>query len=1083
MDNATSYVQFYTNSHIGNELLYPVSCSFVNACLFPISFNFTTKDELLGRLTFFGFEQRNAILTGNILLFQKAEKNILSILNSQLNMIDNHLATLNKEMFDFTVAENQLVLYNIFGEYTKHKQAQIIKGAAPTQQSKLITIGQLQSATIQRIQNIVIHDRNLYLDDKHIMSYLERLSEMSSIHEAIVSSHKLYKSDTVKYLNMLKELSIGYEKYIYNSESYTFNSEHKIYMSNIDTLNSEHEIRLGSILQQNTRVKESIGQLFSELKKVKGSQFNMSLLSNDIFSDDNVRVFYSSLINTYEKNKETIMSPILKFNLDDRSNVSIFFNSLETTEHVEKYFGDSGTLDGYLKDLRNYQNIKFELQMSKTARMSTINNLIKQTDGSKNRSITLDYILSISSLAKAFSIPNGTESFGKQVKSFDVIQENYHIEKNSKDLFYEDFYYLFDTIRKYGGTIRGIKQVDIIRKNEATIVDNFNVFDKQPKDLLKRYTFSDFIIKQQKSIKTTSSKTLYKDKIFTTNSNIHNILSKETKSFVRYNSNIKFNKELNLLCISDSLIRIVTKEQKKIYKFINGTISKQTKQTEKDIDFMQVTRPQVKESTSTIHLIYENGTVRNTTLPEFRNDTVARNLTFSVLNDPLQIGKNQKGISNRNKWKLIEKNQKEISDKNKLSSIEKDTKELDTVKEIISVSRPTQYEAWILHPGELASVLSREVNIVKNILGASTNERFGEVDSRIVLVEKNKETTTLFDIYFALQKNDKTILINLNQTIDHAEHIVTALDEYKRIEKQLKEVYNSVMEKFDSIEKEIVLSEEYQVEKPSKDIDIFSLPILEHIKYFDMHRLKPLQKSQKHVIISSKGSNSFTRMNEILLIDKFIYTEMYRRWYFLPEDGENDGPYDWMILPMDFPYAQHPEYNIKEHPIIDGGAQALNEIPVSVKKVEDVIEFCFQLWESHLDLYSRYTPEQAVKHFVNLIYEWLTKYLPEMIYKMPKSYPDNYGWKYNDYSYREEYWRIYRWIRWYAEAIIINVKEQDKKNLIGNVYVSKLVNDLVKYFNDHHGKYGMPDVPESSIINKVKGKRHKWLSNNFNKGR
>ena len=1112
MDNATSYVQFYTNSHIGNELLYPVSCSFVNACLFPISFNFTSETSLLGRLTFFGFEQRNASLTGNIILFKKAEKEILSILNSQLNRIDSHIATLNKEMFDYTVPENQLVLQTTFGEYTKHKQVQIIKGTAPTQQNKVITIGQLYNATIKRIQNILIHERNIQLDAKYSISYLKRILEMSSRHESIISSYKSYKSTTVLYQTMLKDLSsferiitptftqlgklqrFDCQQYIYNSKMYSFSLEHKMYLLNINTLKSEHEMRLGAILKQNKPVRETIGQLFNNMKKVKANQFNMSLLSTDIFSNDNIKIFYSSLIKEYTTHKESTISPILKFNAETHANMILFPNGLGTIEHSEKYLGDEDSFGQYLKDLRNYQETQFEIQMSKTAKMATLSH-IEETEGSPKKHITLNYILTIESLAK----------------SFNILVENYHIEKNPKDLFYENFHVLFNRIREHGGTISGITSVDVIRKNEATIIDNFNIIDKQLKDSALRYTFSDFINKKEKDIKTSINNDFDKEKLLTKNSNIHTILDKLDKDSTIHNS-INIDKEQKLLDVNNSLVHFVTKEQKKTYKFVSSSISKINKEIEKSNDFIHVTRPQVKEVTSSINLTFEKGTIRNINVSKTKKYSLIRNLDFSILNKRISIDKDQKEISDRNKLNSIEKNQKEISNRtelnsiekdqkeisnrtelnliekdqkeisdNKLHTIEKDQKEIDDLKELVSVERPIQYEAWILSPGELASVLPREVDILKNILGASTNERLGKIDSRLVLVEKYKETTTLFDIYFALQKEDKTILINLNQTIEHAEHIVTALNEYKQIEKQLKEVYESVMNKFDSIEKEISLSTENQIEKPLKNIEIFSLPILEHLKYFDLKYLINLQKSQKHVIINSEGHKSVTRQNEIILIDKFIYTEMYRRWYFLPEDGENDGPYDWMILPMDFPYAQHPEYNIKEHPIIDGGSHALNEIPVSVKKVEDVIEFCFQLWESHLELYSRYTPEQAVKHFVNLIYEWLTKYLPEMIYKMPKSYPDDYGWKYNDQSYKEEYWRIYRWIRWYAEAIIINVSEQDKKSLVGNIYVSKLVNDMVKYFNDHHGKYGMPNVPESSIINKVKGKRHKWLSNNFNK--
>jgi hypothetical protein len=850
------------------------------------------------------------------------------------------------------------------------------------------------------------------------------------------------------------------------------------------------------------------------MRTVKPNQFSMSLLSSDIFSNENVKVFYEELLRMreyfknkesvttwipwYSKYKESFSSHISEIGTDESSdNIVLSENRINHVLHADKYLQLDNNIDGYLGDLRNYQEIKFETRLSRTARVSTIESMPTFDNDNRVGSIILNYILSIDSLAKVVSLFDNSKSFEKNTKGINVLLENYHIDKNGKngkDVFYENMYSLFSRIKEHGGTlIDGTMKVDVIRKNEASIIDRFDFIDKEFKDSSDRYTFSDFINKQEKNIGTSTSSKFSKDKLTTKISSSDSFLDKQDK-FVSVSGDIRYSSESNLLYLDGSLVHIVTKVQKQVYRLLNTHIDKKVDRFIKiDGKLIPINRQSTHDATISKNNSYLKGSIRNVTLPEIRNYTVTRNTDMSVIYRAISIGKNQKNIGYPGRMPKIEKNQKSIEypgvmpkiDKNqkdigyptKMNDIDKDQKSITENDKPISIDRPTQYEAWILSVDELGYVLPREVDIVKHLLGGSTNDRLGQVDYRIVLVEKNKETTTLFDTYFALQKEEKTILINLNQSVSHAEHIVTALDKYKQIEKQLKEVYNSVMNKFDDIEQKLVLSNKLQIDKPSKNTEIFSLPILEHLKYLDMHRLKPLQKSQKHVIISSEGPESFTRKNEILLIDKFIFTEMYQRWYFLPEDGENDGPYDWMILPMDFPYAQHPEYNIKEHPIVDGGAEALNEIPVSVKKVEDVIEFCFQLWEAHLDLYSRYTPEQAVKHFVNLIYEWLTKYLPEKIYKMPKSYPDDYGWVNYNGVYREEYWRIYRWIRWYAESIIINVLEDDKKRLVGNIYVSKLVNDLVKYFNDHHGKYGMPNVPEPSIINKVKGKRHRWLFN------
>jgi hypothetical protein len=194
-----------------------------------------------------------------------------------------------------------------------------------------------------------------------------------------------------------------------------------------------------------------------------------------------------------------------------------------------------------------------------------------------------------------------------------------------------------------------------------------------------------------------------------------------------------------------------------------------------------------------------------------------------------------------------------------------------------------------------------------------------------------------------------------------------------------------------------------------------------------------------------------------------------------------------MILPANFPYELHPEYNIPTHPFPDGADMALDEILVSVNKIENVIQFAHELWQANVDLYSRFTGDQALRHFLNLFFEWLTKYLPEHVYALPEYYPDqsilpeSERTKLNDNHQIEEYWRIYRWIRWYSEAVILNIPEAQKTEMVGNVYIKILVEDLVKYFNDHHGRFYRPDQPDLSTFDKVKGNRHEWLSKDPNK--
>jgi hypothetical protein len=260
------------------------------------------------------------------------------------------------------------------------------------------------------------------------------------------------------------------------------------------------------------------------------------------------------------------------------------------------------------------------------------------------------------------------------------------------------------------------------------------------------------------------------------------------------------------------------------------------------------------------------------------------------------------------------------------------------------------------------------------------------------------------------------------------------------------------------------------------NIDLGSSSVLIDPKKFNLNVFMDLQDHLKDVIILNEGLGEASLskyLKDVKLMQEFIYTELYKRWYFVPN---NDGPYDWMILPYDYPYGAKPVNGINQHPFPNGADKSLNEIPIDIHIIANVIDFAFELWKAYWQLYTRYTPEQSVKHFVNLIYEWLVNKIPSKIYRMPEYNPDDYAVLENTDTDREDYWRLYRWIRWYAEAIVLNIPDSEKNMLDGNAYIKTLVHDLVKYFNDHHGKYAPFYVPEGTQYNKIKGRRHKWLT-------
>lgn len=278
-----------------------------------------------------------------------------------------------------------------------------------------------------------------------------------------------------------------------------------------------------------------------------------------------------------------------------------------------------------------------------------------------------------------------------------------------------------------------------------------------------------------------------------------------------------------------------------------------------------------------------------------------------------------------------------------------------------------------------------------------------------------------------------------------------------------------------------------------------------HFRSFDIISVNQLQRLYKDVIIlsdeaqtvlvkikevdgiSSLSDPKFEKLKNITtefksklledysiknvhLLNEFVYTEMFKRWYFTPEDG----PKDWMILPLDYPYYTLPVNGIQYHPFPSGSNMGTIEVPVNIYMIIDVLDFCFELWQSHSFLYSRYNPDQALKHFVNLLHDWLHHQVPDKMYKMPTYYPEDYQVLPNNVTHREDYWRIYRWIRWYAEALVMNVPVADI-SVSGNIYIRKLLDDLITYFDDHHGVYVSPFQEGNTLIDKIKGIRHKWL--------
>ena len=372
----------------------------------------------------------------------------------------------------------------------------------------------------------------------------------------------------------------------------------------------------------------------------------------------------------------------------------------------------------------------------------------------------------------------------------------------------------------------------------------------------------------------------------------------------------------------------------------------------------------------------------------------------------------------------------------------------------------------------LKSILteSSEKQSVKDMLKFNFEDKLKNGGNISVSLEGIADTKNSYTFYITLQSEVGTKLyfdFGYDQiTAEKAHTLMAVYNDIVCASKGYTELYNSIMLQFETLEKELLLLRTEHTDK---------------LKFSDITGNLYLQDKLKNAIISIQQladklkltnidltSDELEKIKELLLVYKFVLNELYHRWYFLPADG----PYDEMILPQDYPYADKPVNGINEHPFPQGADKATREIPVDINILTNVIDFCFNLWEANIFLYGGFTPQQAIKHFVNLVYEWLAKYVPTKIDKIPEYYPEDYEIYDNPDTEREDYWRLYRWIRWYAEAIVMNVPKEDEIKLKGNTYIKKLLEDLIKYFEDHHGIFGPPGT---KVIDKIKGLRHKWL--------
>lgn len=190
------------------------------------------------------------------------------------------------------------------------------------------------------------------------------------------------------------------------------------------------------------------------------------------------------------------------------------------------------------------------------------------------------------------------------------------------------------------------------------------------------------------------------------------------------------------------------------------------------------------------------------------------------------------------------------------------------------------------------------------------------------------------------------------------------------------------------------------------------------------NKYKMLQKYIRKKILKS---NAKTKMLDLKL-----------KWFVLEPDSLKDR----IIIPnIDYPYENIPINDINKHPI--SSVEDINykdvklgdkEINVSIRIMQQMLNFLFIIWNGKLSDFSLMTTTKAIEEVMVGFYTWLMKdeVRDTMIEK----------------GSREEYLRVYRWFRWEAEKVWIQEKNDVDNTGIKSIGV--LVANIIEYMKIHH---------------------------------
>jgi len=239
--------------------------------------------------------------------------------------------------------------------------------------------------------------------------------------------------------------------------------------------------------------------------------------------------------------------------------------------------------------------------------------------------------------------------------------------------------------------------------------------------------------------------------------------------------------------------------------------------------------------------------------------------------------------------------------------------------------------------------------------------------------------------------------------------------------------------------KYIIRSNDYKIKvrKYNKNLIFYNKRILRYNMYkwldinkkikiniFNINKQRYLQKAIWKQILKSNA--------------KIKGLQLQYKWFILEPDENKDK----IIIPnIDYLYEQYPVNNINTHPISsipDINYNDVNfgvtEIDVSIKIMQQMLNFLFIMWNGKLYDLQNMLPDIAIEEVMKTFYNWL------MINEVQQQMIEK--------NSRKDYLRIYRWFRWEAEKIWI--QEKDDILNTGVKSIGMLVANIIEYMKIHH---------------------------------